>query len=75
MFSGVPVGRFVATMGTTTLLAGAQVNPRGANLHALVALASPWLFDAPNCVYVGAALIRHRHPLLVQHWMNKRDGN
>jgi hypothetical protein len=55
----VTVGRIVATMRTTALLTSTEVDPRSANLDALLAFASFGVLDAGNSFDVDATLIRH----------------
>jgi hypothetical protein len=45
VFARVPVWRTVATQGDATFLAGPQMNPLVADLHALFAFAALRLFD------------------------------
>ena len=50
----------VATMSLAAFLAGAQVNPVAADLHAFVALIPLWLLDRGDRADVSTALIWHR---------------
>src|SRR5436189_1532047 len=59
VFRRVPVGGIVAAVRAAALLAGPQVHPLGADLHALVALTVLRLFDGLDGIEVDAALIRH----------------
>jgi len=59
MFAGMTVGGIVATMGAATVLAGPQLHPPRADLHALVAFTSLGLLHALDGIDVGAASIWH----------------
>ncbi len=54
-------------MGSAAFLAGAQVDPFTADLHAFVALMPLRALDGGDCVDVTAALIWHGVLLLVKH--------
>jgi hypothetical protein len=49
----------VATMGTSALLAGAQMHPRTGDLHAFLALHSRWPLDDRDCLDVSACGFGH----------------
>jgi hypothetical protein len=62
-------------MRAAALLTGTQMNPRSADLDALMALTSFRLFDSGDPGDVGAALIRHDVRSLAKHLMNKGYGD
>ena len=62
-------------MGPAAFLAGAQVDPVAADLHAFIALIPLRLLDRGDRADVSTALIRHRVPLLLKHMMDEGDGN
>src|SRR5262245_28433663 len=75
MLRRVTVRRVVAATCGATLLARPQVDPSRAALDAVFDLTPFGGFDGGNGVDVGAALIRHGDPSLMQHLMNEGDGN
>ena len=58
----VTVGRVVATMRTPALLTRTKMNPRSADLDALLAFTSFRVLDAGNRINVDAILIGHDIP-------------
>jgi len=54
VFARVPVWRAIATQGDATFLAGPQMNPVGADLHALFAFAALRMFYRLNRFEMGA---------------------
>jgi hypothetical protein len=58
------VRRVVAAMRAPTFLAGTQVDPFAADLHAFIALVLSGVLDCGDCLDVRAPLIRHGPPLL-----------
>jgi hypothetical protein len=66
MFAGVAVRRTVAAERGATRLARSKVDPRGADLHTLVALPAFRLSDSRNRTDVAAALVRHQCPFLMK---------
>ena len=60
VFAGVPIWRAVTAERDTTCLAGPQMNPVCANLHAFFTLAARSVFDRRNRVEMRAASVRHR---------------
>ena len=71
----VTVGRVVAAMRATALLASTQMNPGSADLDALLALPSFWVLHAGNGSDVDTTLIGHDILLRSKHLMHKRDGD
>src|SRR5688572_29687425 len=61
VLGGVPLRRVVAAARRPALLAGAEMDPGGADLHALLALVARCLLDRADRGEVRAALLRH-HP-------------
>ena len=59
VFAGVPVRRTVAAERHATRLAGAQMDPTRADLHALLALAVSGRLDRSNGIDVFAGTLRH----------------
>jgi hypothetical protein len=59
MPGGMAIRRVIATMRAAAFLAGAQVNPFTADLHAFITLVSLSVFHCGNHTNVRAALIRH----------------
>jgi len=59
MFACVPVRRAVATECNTTGLAGAQMDPRGADFYTLGTLANFRLFHGTDRVEMGASPVGH----------------
>src|SRR5207245_8299949 len=53
------VGGIVAAVRTAALLARAEVDPRAADLHALIANVLPGVLDRLNRINVRTARIRH----------------
>ena len=62
-------------MRAAAFLAGAQVDPFAADLHAFITLVPFPVCDGGNRTDVGAALIRHLQSLLAKHLVDKCDGN
>lgn len=54
VLAGMAIGRGVAAQRGAALLAGAQMDPLRAQLDALLALATLWMFHVVNCADVGA---------------------
>ena len=59
VFAGMPVRRAVATERDATRLAGPQMHPLRADLHAFFAFAALRLLDGRNHVEMSAASVRH----------------
>src|SRR5712691_4944037 len=59
VLAGVPVGRRVTAARAAAGLACPQVHPRGADQHALVALARPRRLDVVDGFDVRTGLVRH----------------
>ena len=57
VFAGVPIWRAVTAERDTTCLAGPQMNPVCANLHAFFTLAARSVFDRRNRVEMRAASV------------------
>lgn len=57
----MPIRRAVATQRHATLLARAQMHPRGADLHALGALQTRWMFDLFDCVKMRTTTVIHNY--------------
>ena len=55
----VPIRRAVAAQRHAALLARAQMHPRGADLHALGALQTRWMFDVFDCVKMRTTTVIH----------------
>src|SRR2546426_6280186 len=62
MLAGVPVRRRVAAERRAAALAGAQVHPLRADLHALLAHVFLRMFDGGETVDVSASGFRHGYP-------------
>jgi hypothetical protein len=74
VFTGVLVWRTVAAEGYATLLAGAEMNPAGADLHAFFAFKSLWYAQRFKGVEMWAAG-RHSGSLFAQDLMNRDNCN
>ena len=59
VFSGVPIWRAVAAERDAAFLAGPEMHPVCADLHAFFAFAALRLFDQCDCVEMSASLVRH----------------
>ena len=59
MFGGMPVGRAVAAARHAARLAGAQMHPPIADLHAFLAFRALRLFNRRDRVKMRAASVRH----------------
>jgi hypothetical protein len=72
VFAGVPIRRAVATERDATRLAGAQVNPARADLHAFFAFTTLRMFDLSDCVEMRAPSIGH-HGMNLFHAATARN--
>ena len=59
VLAGVPIWRAIAAERDAACLAGPQMNPVRADLHAFFAFAALRLLDRPDRVEMRAASIRH----------------
>ena len=66
MFAGVPISRRVAAQGDAALLAGAEMDPRVADLYTLGAFAGFRLLDRIDRIEMRAAAIGHLRLLLFE---------
>src|SRR6266446_2574413 len=70
VFAGMLIRRAIAAERRAAFLACPQVDPRGANLHAFLALAVLWLFDRGDRVDMRTASVRH-YQFLSFTWLRR----